>query len=103
MMMCGGDGIADIIGRQVKSPKLSWSREKSIAGMLGVFVGGWLMSVSIIFIYILAGVFPAPITNYLLPITIIAFAGALIESLHFKDIDNITMTLASVLIGTLFF
>lgn len=103
MMMCGGDGVADIIGRQVRSPKLSWSREKSIAGMLGVFVGGWLMSFGIIFIYIQAGVFPAPITSYLLPITAIALAGSLIESLHFKDIDNVTMTLASVLIGTLFF
>ena len=103
MMMCGGDGVADIIGRQVKSPKLSWSREKSIAGMLGVFVGGWLMSFGIIFIYVAAGVFLAPITSYLLPITAIALAGSLIESLHFKDIDNVTMTLASVLIGTLFF
>ena len=103
MMMCGGDGVADIIGRQVRSPKLSWSREKSIAGMLGVFVGGWLMSVVIIFVYIQAGVFPAPITSYLLPITAIALAGSLIESLHYKDIDNVTMTLASVLVGSLFF
>ena len=103
MMMCGGDGVADIIGRQVRSPKLSWSREKSIAGMLGVFVGGWLMSVVIIFVYIQAGIFPVPITSYLLPITAIALAGALIESLHYKDIDNVTMTLASVLVGSLFF
>jgi len=103
MMMCGGDGVADIIGRQVKSPKLSWSREKSIAGMLGVFVGGWLMSFGIIFIYIQVGIFPAPITSYLLPITTIALAGSLIESLHYKDIDNVTMTLASVLVGSLFF
>ncbi len=103
MMMCGGDGVADIIGRQVKSPKLSWSREKSIAGMLGVFVGGWLMSFGIIFIYVQADVFPAPTTSYLLPITAIALAGALIESLHYKDIDNVTMTLASVLVGSLFF
>ena len=103
MMMCGGDGVADIIGRQVRSPKLSWSREKSIAGMLGVFVGGWLMSVVIIFVYIQAGIFPVPITSYLLPITAIALAGSLIESLHYKDIDNVTMTLASVLLGSLFF
>ena len=103
MMMCGGDGVADIIGRQVKSPKLSWSREKSIAGMLGVFVGGWLMSFGIVFIYVAAGVFPSPITNYIFPITAIALAGSLIESLHYKDIDNVTMTLASVLVGSLFF
>ena len=103
MMMCGGDGIADIVGRRVVSAKLPWSSEKSIAGTFGVFVGGWLMSFAIIFIYILAGIFPAPITSYLLPITAIALAGALAESLHYKDIDNITMTLVSALIGSLFF
>ena len=97
------DGIADIVGRQIKSPKLPWSSEKSITGTVGVFVGGWVMSVVIIFVYIRAGVLPAPITSYLLPITAIALAGALIESLHFKDIDNVTMTLASVLVGSLFF
>lgn len=103
MMMCGGDGIADIVGRRVSSPKLAWSGEKSIAGTAGVFAGGWVMSAVIIFIYIQAGIFSAPITNYLLPITFIALAGSLIESLHFKDIDNVTMTLASALVGSLFF
>lgn len=103
MMMCGGDGIADIVGRQIKSPKLPWSSEKSIAGTLGVFVGGWLMSVGIIYIYIQAGVFSAPITAYLFPITMISLAGAVVESLHYKDIDNVTMTLASALVGSLFF
>jgi phytol kinase len=103
MMMCGGDGIADIVGRRVASAKLPWSSEKSIAGSLGVFIGGWLMSISIIFIYILAGIFPAPITNYIFPITAIALGGAVVESLHYKDIDNITMTLVSALIGSLFF
>lgn len=102
-MMCGGDGIADVVGRRIASPKLPWSREKSIAGTLGVFAGGWLMSFGIIYIYILTGVFPAPFTNYLSPITVIALAGALIESLHYKDIDNVTMTLASALVGSLFF
>ena len=103
MMMCGGDGIADVVGRRIASPKLPWSREKSIAGTLGVFAGGWLMSFGIIYIYILTGVFPAPFTNYLFPITLIALAGALIESLHYKDIDNVTMTLASAVVGSLFF
>jgi len=103
IMMCGGDGIADIVGRQIKSPKLPWSSEKSIAGTLGVFVGGWLMSVGIIYIYIQAGVFSAPITAYVFPITMISLAGAVVESLHYKDIDNVTMTLASALVGSLFF
>jgi len=103
MMMCGGDGIADLVGRRFVSPKLPWSREKSVAGTLGVFLGGWVMSAFIIYIFVTAGVFAGAFTNYLLPISWIALAGALAESLHYKDIDNVTMTLASVLIGSLFF
>ncbi len=103
MMMCGGDGIADIIGRQIKSAKLPWSKEKSIAGTISVFAGGWVFAAVLIFIYVTAGTFSGPFTNYLFPITLIALAGALVESLHYKDIDNVTMTLASALIGGLFF
>ena len=103
MMMCGGDGIADIVGRRIPSPKLPWSKEKSIAGMVSVFVGGWLMASIVVYIYVMAGVFASPFTTYVLPIILIALAGAVIESLHYKDIDNVTMTLASALIGGLFF
>jgi phytol kinase len=103
MMMCGGDGIADIVGRKFASAKLPWSRDKSIAGTVSVFLGGWLMSAVIVFIYVSAGVFPGGFTDYLLPISIIALVGALVESLHYKDIDNISMTLASALVGHWFF
>jgi len=103
MMMCGGDGIADIVGRRISSPKLPWSREKSIAGTVSVFAGGWVFASMLIFIYVTAGVFGGPFTSYLFPITLIALGGALVESLHYKDIDNVTMTLASALIGSLFF
>ena len=103
MMMCGGDGIADIVGRKFSSTKLPWSKDKSVAGSIAVFIGGWVMSAIIIFIYVNAGVFAGTISNYLLPITVIAFWGMLVESLPYKDIDNVTMTVASALIGYLFF
>jgi phytol kinase len=103
MMMCGGDGIADIVGRKFPSAKLPWSREKSVAGTLSVFLGGWLMSAGMIFIYMTAGVFGGTMTNYLYPITAIAVAGTMVESLHFRDIDNISMTLACALAGHWFF
>jgi len=103
MMMCGGDGIADIVGRRISSPKLPWSKEKSVAGTISVFAGGWILAGVLICIYVAAGVFAGPFTNYLFPITMIALVGALVESLRYKDIDNITMTLASVLVGELFF
>jgi phytol kinase len=103
MMMCGGDGIADIVGRRVRSPKLAWSLEKSVAGSLSVLAGGALLSALILFIYVEVGIFPAPFSVYLLPITWIALGSMLIESLPFKDIDNITLTVISVLIGYLVF
>ena len=103
MMMCGGDGIADIIGRRVRSPKLAWSREKSLAGLISVFAGGWLMTFFIIAVYIGAGVFAAPFMAYLLPVTWIALGGTLVESLPFKDIDNITLTVVSAVIGHMVF
>lgn len=103
MMMCGGDGIADVIGRRVNSPKLAWSGEKSIAGSLSVFIGGWLMTVFVLVIYVSAGIFSAPFTAYLLPVAWIALGGTLIESLPFKDVDNITLTVVSALIGRLVF
>jgi phytol kinase len=103
MMMCGGDGIADIIGRRVKSPKLPWSPEKSVAGSLSVVAGGWLLTILIFAIYVWSGAFSGPITRFFIPITWIALGAMIVESLPFKDIDNFTILLASVLVGYLVF
>jgi phytol kinase len=103
MMMCGGDGIADIVGRRVKSPKLPWSPEKSIAGSLSVFAGGWLLTIVIFATYVWAGAFGGPLTHFLVPVIWIALGAMLVESLPFKDVDNITLAVASALIGHLVF
>jgi len=103
MMMCGGDGIADIVGRRVRSPKLPWSPEKSLAGSLSVFVGGWLLTLLIFAVYVWADAFNGPVTSYILPVTWIALGAMLVESLPYKDVDNITLAVASALIGHLAF
>jgi phytol kinase len=103
MLMCGGDGLADILGRGIKSPKLPWSREKSVAGSMGMFLGGWVLTAFILAIFVAAKVFAEPFTTYLLPITIIAVVGTAVESLPLKDVDNITVTLAAVALGHLLF
>jgi len=53
MMLCGGDGIADMVGRRFKSPKLAHSPEKSVAGSLGVFVGGWVMTMFVLELFLI--------------------------------------------------
>jgi len=103
MMMCGGDGIADIVGRRVASAKLPWSPEKSVAGTLSVFAGGWLMTIFVFAIYVWIGAFSGPMTRFLLPVMWIGLGAMAVESLPFKDVDNITLTVVSVLIGYLAF
>jgi phytol kinase len=103
MMLCGGDGIADIVGRRVSSPNLPWSREKSLAGSLSVFAGGWLLTIFIFAVYVWMGAFSGPVSRFLVPVTWVALGATLVESLPFKDVDNLTITIASVLIGHLVF
>jgi phytol kinase len=103
MMLCGGDGVADIVGRRVRSPKLPWSPEKSVAGSLSVLIGGWLMTSLVFSVYVWFGAFSGPISRFFLPVAWIALGATLVESLSFKDIDNLTVPLASILIGYLVF
>jgi len=103
MLMCGGDGLADIMGRGIRSPKLLWNKDKSMAGSLGMFIGGWVLTALILAIFVASSVFAGPFTNYLLPITIIAVAATFVESLPLKDVDNITVTLAAVALGSWLF
>jgi dolichol kinase len=57
------------------------------------------LTILIFAIYVLAGAFTGPLTRFLLPVTWIALAAMLVESLPFKDIDNLTITLTSILVS----
>jgi phytol kinase len=101
MLMCGGDGLADIAGRRYSSACLPWNREKSTAGSLAMFLGGFIFALVILGVYVAAGVFPGPLTGYLPGLLLIAVVGTIVESLPFKDIDNITVTTTAAILGYL--
>jgi phytol kinase len=103
MIMCGGDGVADLVGRRFNSSKLPHSPNKTVAGSLGVFFGGWLLSAFILAVYVGVGSLMGSFVSYLIPLTIIALVSMLVESLPFKDIDNITVTLAAAIMGYFLF
>ncbi len=103
MLMCGGDGLADIFGRQWGKRKLPWNNSKSWAGSAGMLLGGWVLSTFVLWIFTIAGLFSTSILGYLLPVTVIALVGTLVESLPLKDIDNITVTAAAAIIGYFLF
>jgi phytol kinase len=101
--LCGGDGLADIVGKRVGGIRLPWSEKKTLAGSLTMLLGGFLLSVLVIWIFVGQGYFPAPMTRYILPIGLIALVTTFVESLPYADIDNITIPLVSVLIGLMVF
>lgn len=103
MLVCGGDGLADVIGRHYGQKRLPWSPEKSYAGSLGVFFGGAILAIVILAIYVAMDVFSGPLHNYLPAVSIIALAAALVESLPYKDIDNLTVAITAVLVGMIVF
>jgi phytol kinase len=103
MLMCGGDGLADILGRRFGKIRLPWNEKKSLVGSVGMFLGGWILAAVILLLYISLGIFSGSFLNYFLPLTIIALAGSAVESLPLRDVDNITVTLTAVILGHLFF
>jgi len=102
MLMCGGDGLADIVGRRYGNQKLPWAPWKSWVGSGGMLLGGWVFALGIMMVFVSAGVFPGPMGQYLLPLTLIAFVGTVVESLPVRDIDNITVTLVAVVLGHIY-
>lgn len=103
MLLCGGDGLADVLGRRLKSPALPWSAGKTWLGTLFMFLGGWVFSFLIVWVFVAAGVFAAPVWHYLPAVTLISIVGAVVESFPYKDIDNITVPAFAILLGHILF
>lgn len=102
MMLSGGDGLADILGKRIPSPRLPWSPRKSLAGSAAMFIGGWLFAFAIMCFFHSIGIFTESLGKYAVGIAAIAAAATLIESLPVKDIDNLTVPAVSVALGYFF-
>lgn len=103
MILCGGDGLADILGKRIKSSRLPWSPRKSVAGSMTMLLGGFAFAILIVWVFVWQGYFKQSIGQLIGPIALIALITTLIESLPFPDIDNITIPLISVLLGFMVF
>ena len=99
MILCGGDGLADLAGKYFSSAKLPWSKKKTVAGSMAMLMGSFVFAFSVLWVYVQNGYFPSPVTQYIVPVGIIALAATLVESLPFSDVDNITVPMVSVLLG----
>ncbi len=97
MILCGGDGLADLIGSKFGSVTLPWNRNKTVLGSLSMFLGGFILSIIVIAIFIGGGILAAPISKFLIPLALISLIATLIESITPSDYDNITVPAISLI------
>lgn len=102
MVLCGGDGLADVVGRRVKSSPIPWSRSKTIAGTIAMFVGSFVLTVFIFFVFS-QGVFVFNWGTVLIRIGILSLLAAFVETLPVKDLDNLFVPVSVVLAALLLF
>mgnify|MGYP000936779629 FL=1 len=104
MILCGGDGIADLVGsRWGKHYPIPWSKSKSLVGSLGMFMGGLIFSFTILAIFISAGFFQLSLLETLSKLLIVCISAIIVESLPFDNIDNVSVPITAIIIGFLVF
>jgi phytol kinase len=101
MLMCGGDGLADIVGRRLGTYKLPFSSHKSWAGSTAMFLGSFGFGLGFLALFNHLGHFQPSLNleNTAISVAAIAFVATLVEALPFPDIDNITLVGVAIAMG----
>ncbi|KAH9768729.1 Phytol kinase 1 [Citrus sinensis] len=104
-MMCGGDGVADIIGRRFGSMKIFYNEKKSWAGSISMFVFGFLVSIGMLYFYSILGYYQLDWIETLQRVALVSLVATVIESLPITEVvdDNISVPLASMVAAYLSF
>jgi dolichol kinase len=101
--LCGGDGLAEVVGTSVASPKLPWNKSKSLAGSLACFVGATLLGTAMLShfiryngLLISQNLAASLSSNLFQKVAMVSLIGTLVESLSlsYEGGDNITVPFA---------
>jgi phytol kinase len=105
MLMCGGDGLADMVGRRWGKTKLPFNASKSWAGSVTFLLAGFAFACVFVTLFNQWGVLDPSLSPSAIvwKTAMIAAAATLVESLPLRDIDNLTTTATAVILGLLLF
>ncbi|HET7009375.1 MAG TPA: phosphatidate cytidylyltransferase [Anaerolineales bacterium] len=105
MILCGGDGLADIVGRRWGRARLPWNSTKSWLGSAAMFLGGFVFALAFVAAFNALEVLePAlEMTSATGKIALISLAAAIVESLPLSDVDNLTITGTAIALGGILF
>ena len=96
MLLCGGDGLADVVGRRYGRAKLPGQHDKSWAGSAGFFVGGLVFSLIFLAYFDAVGFLQLDLTAALVPLVITTLAATVVEAYTPADLDNLTVPAAAL-------
>jgi phytol kinase len=103
MLLCGGDGLADIVGRRWGRAKLPFNPSKSWAGSLGMFLGGTVFALAALWLFNALGDFGPGLAVWptLLATLGIALVATVVEALPVGELDNLTIAAVGAVLGLL--
>ncbi|KAL8551682.1 hypothetical protein ACS0TY_000667 [Phlomoides rotata] len=104
-MMCGGDGIADIMGRRFGSAKIPYNPLKSWAGSISMFLFGFVVSISMLYYFAALGYIELDWVQTVGRVSLVSFVATFVESLPTNGIvdDNVSVPVASMVTSFLVF
>uniref|UniRef100_A0A7N0U622 phytol kinase n=1 Tax=Kalanchoe fedtschenkoi TaxID=63787 RepID=A0A7N0U622_KALFE len=104
-MMCGGDGIADIIGRRYGFQKLPYNPHKSWLGSISMFICGSLISAGMLYCFTSLGCFSLDWSSALQRVLLVSLVATIVESLPITETldDNLSVPLASMVTALMIF
>lgn len=101
MSLCGGDGLADIVGRRFGTRKLFFNSQKSWMGSLAMGVGSFAFGFAFLALFNHVQNFH-PVLDLATTarnVAVISIVATIVEALPYRDIDNITLTAVAVGLG----
>ncbi|KAL4357653.1 hypothetical protein HN51_028944 [Arachis hypogaea] len=104
-MMCGGDGVADILGRRFGSMKIPYNQKKSWAGSISMLVFGFLVSIGMLYYYSVAGLMQLNWESTVSRVAVVSLVATIVESLPVTKVvdDNISVPLATMAVASFTF
>jgi phytol kinase len=101
MILCGGDGLADLVGRRFGRRRLPHNAGKSWIGSGAMFLGGYLLALAMVAIFQATGTLEPGVVLKAAAASIawIALGSTVVESLPVADVDNLTIATTAIILG----
>jgi dolichol kinase len=105
MILCAGDGLADLVGRRLGRRRLPINPTKSWAGSAAMFLGGYATALLMVVAFEGGGLLQPSVAPGPAAVSIawIALACTVVEALPLPDLDNLTISLTAVALGLALF